>query len=99
MKYKWSYCVYFWTKICTIVIRLDPSSSLLYAIKKISFYEVKMQVQIGIKRRKCQHMRACIQECRGSISMVKILLSQHKTEVVGVLYKAIKKMLSGRVPE
>lgn len=31
--------------------------------------------------------------------MVKILLSQHKTEVVGVLYKAIKKMLSGTVPE
>lgn len=31
--------------------------------------------------------------------MVMILLSQHETDAGGVLYKAIKKMLSGTVPE
>lgn len=98
MKYKWSYCVYFWTELFTIVIKLDPSSSLLYAIRNINLLSINAGSNPDI-RRKCQHMHACIQECRGSISMVKILLSQHKTEVMGVLYKAIKKMLSGRVPE
>lgn len=44
-------------------------------------------------------MHDCIWECRGSVRMVGILLSQYKTGVVSVLYKAMKKMLSGTVPE